>query len=87
MFKNVSYMQNKIRLHVNYLPNVNSLEIIWSSFSLLIFIKNTIKNAVAAVISLCMVCPENSENKNFEIAANTSEVGTWLKYLIWICIL
>ena len=87
MFKNVSYMQNKIRLYVKYLPNVNSLEIIWSSFSLLIFIKNTIKNAVAAVISLCMVCPENSENKNFEIAANTSEVGTWLKYLIWICIL
>ena len=85
MFKKVSHVQNKIRLHVKYLPNVNNLKIIWSSF--LIFIKNAIKNAVTAVISLCIVCLENPENQNSEIAANTSEAGTWLKLLIWICIL
>ena len=69
-------MQNKIRLHVKYLHNVNSLEMIRSSFLLLIFIKNAIKNAVTAVISLCMVCLENPENQNAEVAANTSEAGT-----------
>ena len=55
---------------------VNSLEIIWSSFLLLILIKNAAKNAVTALISLYMVCLENSENQNSEIAANTSEAGT-----------
>ena len=63
-------MQNKIKLHVKYLLNVNSLEIIWSSSLLLILIKNAIKNAVKAVISLYMVCLENPENQNSEIAAN-----------------
>ena len=36
----------------------------------------TSKNAVAAVISLHIVCLENPENQNSEITANTSEVGT-----------
>ena len=72
---------------MKYLPNGNSLEILWSSFSLLIFVKNAIKDAVTAVLSLCMVCLKNPENQNSEIAANTSEAGTWLKLLIWICIL
>ena len=80
-------MFHKTRLHVKYFPNVNSLEIIWSSFLLLILIKNAIKNAVTAVISLCMVCLENPENQDPEIAANTSKAGTWMKLLIWIWIL
>ena len=48
-------------------------------------IKYAIKNAVTAVISIRMVWLENTENS--EIAADTSEDGTWLKLLIWICIL
>ena len=71
---------------MKYLLNVNSLEIIWSSFLLSILIKNAIKNAVAAVISLYVVCLENLENQNSEIAANTCEAGTWMKLFIWICI-
>ena len=55
---------------------VNNLEIIWSSFLLLILITNAIKDAVTAVISLCMVCLENPENQNSEIVANTSEAVT-----------
>ena len=43
MFKNVSLVQNE-SLHVKYLPNVNSLEIIWSSFVLLILIKKREKS-------------------------------------------
>ena len=46
---------------------VNSLENIWFSFLLLILIKNGIKNAVTAIISLYMVCLENPENPNSEI--------------------
>ena len=61
MFKNVPHVLNKIRLHVKYLLNVNSLEIIWSSSLLLILIKNATKNAVKAVISLYMECLENPE--------------------------
>ena len=38
-------------------------------------IKNAIKNAITVVISSYMVCLENLENKNSEIAANTSEAG------------
>ena len=83
MFKSVPHVQNKIRLHVKYLLNVDSLEIIWSGFLLLISTKNAIKNAFAAVISLYMVCVENPKNQNSEIAANTN---TWMKLLIWICI-
>ena len=71
---------------MKYLLNVNSLEIIWSSFLLSILIKNAIKNAVAAVISLYVVYLENLENQNSEIAANTCEAGTWMKLFIWICI-
>ena len=73
MFKNAPHVQNKIRLHVKYLLNVNSLEIIWSSFLLLILIKNAIKNAVTTVIKLYMVRLENRENQNSEIVVNTSE--------------
>ena len=81
-------MQSKIRLHVKYLLNVNSLEIIWSTFLLLILIKNAIKNVVTAVTSsLCMVSLENPENQNSEVAANSSETGTWMKLLISIWIL
>ena len=76
MFKNVPYVKNKIKLHVKYLLKVNSLEMIWFSFSLLILIKNAIKNAVVAVISLYMMCLENPENQNSEIVANKSEAGT-----------
>ena len=65
MFKNVPHVQNMW----------NSLEIICSSFLLLILIKNAIKNAITVVISSYMVCLENLENKNSEIAANTSEAG------------
>ena len=61
------------------------MEIIWSSFLLLILIKYAIKNVVTAVISLRMVWLENTENS--EIAADASEAGTWLKLLIWIYIL
>ena len=43
MFKNVPHVRNKIWLHVKYLLNVNSIEIIWSSFLLLLLIKNAIK--------------------------------------------
>ena len=50
-------------------------------------IKNAIKNAVTAVISLYTVRLENPENQNSEIAANKSEAGTWMKLLILICIL
>ena len=76
MFKNVPYVKNKIKLHEKNLLNVNSLEIILSSFLLLILIKNAIKNAVTAVISLHMVSLKNLENQNSEIAANTSEAST-----------
>ena len=86
MFENVPHVQNKIRLHVKYLLNVNSLEIIWSTFSLLLLINNAIKNAVTAVVSLFMVNLENPENQNSEIAANASVTGTWMKLLISICI-
>ena len=87
MLKNVPHVQNKIILHVKYLLNVNSLEIIWSSFLLLILIKNAIKNDVTAVSNLYMVSLENPKNQNSEIAANKSEVGTWMKLLFSICIL
>ena len=87
MFKNVSHMQNKVRLRVKYLLKVNSIEIFWSKFLLLIFLKNAIKSAVTAVISLFMVCLESPENQNSEIAASRSEAGTWMRLLIWICIL
>ena len=72
---------------MKYLLNVKSLEIIWSSFLLLILIKNAIKNAITVVISLYMVSLENPENQNSEIAANTSEACTWMKLLISICVL
>ena len=72
---------------MKYLLNVSSLKITWSSFLLLILIKNAIKNAVTAVISLYMVSLENPENQNSEIKANTSEAGTWIKLVISICIL
>ena len=79
MFKNVA-KQNKT--HVKYLLNVKSLEIIWSSFLLLlILIKNALKNAITIVVSLYMVSIENPENQNSEIAANISEAGTWIKLL------
>ena len=68
-------LQNKVRLHVKYLLNVKSLEIIWSSFLLLILTNNAIKNAITVAISLYMVSLENHENQNPEIAANTSEAG------------
>ena len=87
MFKNVPYAQNKIRLHLKYLLNVNSLEIIWSSFLLLILIKNAAKKAVTAFVRLYMVVLENPENQTSEIATNTREAGTWMKLLISICIL
>ena len=61
---------------MKYLLNVSSLEIIWSSFLLSILIKNAIKNAIIAVISLHTLCLENPENQNSEIAANASEAGT-----------
>ena len=60
---------------MKYLLNVNSLEIIWFIL-LLILIKNAIRNAVKAVISLYMLYLENPENQNSEIAANTGETGT-----------
>ena len=63
MFKNVPHVQNKTRLHMKYLLNVNSLEIICSGFLLLILIKNAIKNAVTAAFSLYMVCLESPEIK------------------------
>ena len=63
MFKNVPHVQNKIRLHVKYLLNVKSLKIIQPSFLLLILIKNAIKKALTAVISLYMVSLEILENQ------------------------
>ena len=87
MFKNVPHAENKIRLQLKYLLKVNSLEIIWSSFLLLILIKNAAKKAVTAFVSLYMVVLENPENQTSEIAANTREAGTWMKLLISICIL
>ena len=72
-------LQKKTRLHLKYLLNIKSLEIIWSSFLLLILIKNAIKNATTVVISLYMMSLENPENQNSEIAANSSEAGTWMK--------
>ena len=71
---------------MKYLLNVNSLEVIWSSASSLLLIKNAIKNAVTVVISLYMVSLENPEKQNSEIAENTGEAATWLKLLIWICV-
>ena len=72
-------MLNKIRLHVKYLLNVKSLKIIWSSYLLLTLIKNYIKNAVTAVISLYVVCLENRKNQHSEIAA---DILKW-NYLLW----
>ena len=46
---------------------------------MLILIKNAIKNATTVVISLYMMSLENPENQNSEIAANSSEAGTWMK--------
>ena len=43
-------LQNKIRLHVKYLLNAKGLEIIWSSFLLLILI--IIKSAITVIIRL-----------------------------------
>ena len=57
-------------------------KIIWSSFLSLLLIKNAIKNAVTAVVSLYMVNLENPEKY-----ANTSEAGTLMKLLISICVL
>ena len=74
MFKNVPHVQNKIRLHVKYLLNVNSLEIIGSSFLLLLLIENAIKNAGCYCCCQFMVNLENPENQNSEITADTSEV-------------
>ena len=76
MLKNVPYVKNKIKLHEKNLLNVNSLEIILSSFLLLILMKNAMINALTTVVSLSMVSLENPENQNSEIAANTSEAGT-----------
>ena len=59
---------------------VNNLEIILFSFLLLILIKNAIRNAVTPIIRLYMVCLENPENPNSEIAANTSEDVTTKYY-------
>ena len=73
MFKNVPHVQNKIRLHVKYLLNVKSLKIIQPSFLLLILIKNAIKKALTAVISLYMVSLEILENQ--ESRWSTSEVA------------
>ena len=42
-------------------------------------IKNAIKIAVTAIVSLHMVCQENPENQNSKIAANANEAGTWIK--------
>ena len=42
----------------------------------MILIKNIIKNAVNAVISLCIVSLENPENQNSEIGASTNEAAT-----------
>ena len=53
----------------------------------MILIKNVIKNAVNAVISLCIVSLENPENQNSEIGASTNEAATWMKLFISICIL
>ena len=64
MSKNVLHVQNKIRLHVKYLLNVNSLEIIGFSFLLLLLIKNAIKNVFTAVVSLYIVNLENPENQS-----------------------
>ena len=41
---------------------------------MLLLIKNAIKNAVTAVVSLYMVNLDNPENQNCEIAANTSKL-------------
>ena len=64
---------------MKYLLDVKSLEIIWSSFLLLIFIKNAIKSAITVVISLYMLSLENPENQYSETAANTREAGPWMK--------
>ena len=53
---------------------MNKLEIISCSFLLLILIKNSSR----ASYHLYMVSVENPENQNSEIAANTSETGTWM---------
>ena len=87
MFKNVPNVQDKIRLHVKYLLNVNSLEVIWSSFLLLLLIKNAIKKAATALSVYIWRSQKNPENQNSEIVAYTSEAGIWRKLLIPICIL
>ena len=69
-------MCKKIRLQVKCLLNVNSLKIIGYSFLLILLIKNAIKNAVTAVVSLYMVNLEYPENQDSEIAANTIEACT-----------
>ena len=68
MFKNVPHVQNKIRLHVKHLLNGKFGDYL-IQLLLSILIKNAIKNAVTAVISLYMVSLENPENQNSEIAA------------------
>ena len=71
MLKNVRHVQNKIKLHVKYLLNVNSFIITRLSdlsFLLLLLIKNAIKNAVTAVFSLYMVNLKNPEYQNSETA-------------------
>ena len=87
MFKNVPNVQDKIRLHVKYLLNVNSLEVIWSSFLLLLLIKNAIKKAATALSVYIWRSQKNPEKQNSEIVAYTSEAGIWRKLLIPICIL
>ena len=63
MLKKVPHMQNKIRLHVKYVLNINSLQITCPSLEfLLILIKNAIKDGISDVISLYMVSLESLAN-------------------------
>ena len=63
MLKKVPHMQNKIKLHVKYVLNINSLQITCSSLEfLLILIKNAIKDGISDVISLYMVSLESLSN-------------------------
>ena len=77
MLKKVPHMQNKIKLHVKYVLNINSLQITCSSLEfLLILIKNAIKDDISDVISLYMVSLESLSNWKSEIAASRNKSGT-----------
>ena len=77
MLKKVPHMQNKIKLHVKYVLNINSLQITCSSLEfLLILIKNAIKDGISDVISLYMVSLESLSNWKSEIAASRNKSGT-----------